>query len=54
MTLNDAAMIVSIAAACGGAFYKACLAPLRESINRLAKLIDEQSKMISSDRVKIA
>lgn len=54
MTLNDAAMIVSIAAACGGAFYKACLAPLRESINRLNKLIDEQSKMISSDRVKIA
>ena len=54
MTLNDAAMIVTIAAACGGTFYKACLAPLRDSIDRLSKLIDAQSRMISSDRVKIA
>ena len=54
MTLNDAAMIVSITTACGGIFYKACLSPLERSIDKLSRLIDEQSHMISSDREKLA
>ena len=54
MTVNDAAMIVSITATCGGIFYKVCLSPLERSIDKLSRLIDEQSDMISNDRVKIA
>lgn len=54
MTLNDAAMIVSITATCGGIFYKVCLSPLERSIGKLSRLIDEQSDIISNDRVKIA
>lgn len=54
MTLNDAATIVSITATCGGIFYKACLTPLEKSIDKLSRLIDEQSHMIGSDRVKLA
>ena len=47
-------MIVSITATCGGIFYKACLSPLERSIDKLSRLIDEQSDMIANDRVKIA
>ena len=54
MTLNDVATIVSITATCGGIFYKACLSPLERSIDKLSKLIDEQSEVAAGHRVKLA